>query len=120
AYDLARQGASVSLFESGKLATEASWASAGIISAPSPRLGPNIETAMIAYRRYPDLIHEIEELSGVSTGWNLTGEVLPGNSDSAAEFDAIHTWQREQGIESELLDARQVREREPGLHPSFD
>lgn len=120
AYDLARQGAAVSLYESGKLATEASWASAGIISAPAPRYGANTELAIISFQRYTGLIAEIEELSGVSTGWNPTGQMLPGDSDSAADLETIRQWHAERGIASELLDKQGLREREPGLSAAFD
>jgi glycine oxidase len=119
AYDLARQGAGVTLFERRELAREASWASAGIISPPAPRLGVTLEIARIAYRRYPGLIEEIEALAGFRTGWYLSGQTLLA---AAGEVDALRDlmdWYSANDIRTEWLDQDTLREREPAVAERF-
>src|SRR5436305_9547599 len=71
AYELAKAGEHVTLLERNALAQEASWASAGIISSPSPAGGA---FGLRSFRRYPALIAEVEETAGMRVGWNQTGE----------------------------------------------
>jgi glycine oxidase len=115
AYDLARQGAQVTLLERQALAREASWASAGIISAPSPAYAYRQEMEQLAFRRYPTLIQEIEELSGISTSWHATGETIVGSEVDAAALRRILEWQQGFGLKVEWLDEAALREREPAV-----
>lgn len=119
AYDLARQGARVTLLERQALAREASWASAGIISPPSPALPERRAMEEIAFRRYPQLIQEIEELSGIRTGWNPTGRTTVGTDQDATALREIMLWQRDLGLEVEWLDEAALREREPAVAERF-
>lgn len=120
AYDLSERGVQVTIYERGSLAGEASWASAGIISPPAPRFGALTDLALIAFRRYPALIEEIQERSGISTGWNLTGETVLGMDRDAAALADLARWQNAQGIPAEVLDARALREIEPAVDASFE
>jgi glycine oxidase len=115
AYDLARQGARVTLLERQALAREASWASAGIISAPSPAYAYRQEMEEISFRRYPQLIEEIEALSGISTGWNPTGETIVGSNVDAASLRRVMEWQQRDGLDVDWLDENALREREPAV-----
>lgn len=119
AYDLARQGAQVTLLERQALAQEASWASAGIISAPSPGLGDLQAMAKLAFRRYPTLVREIEELTGIRTGWNLTGETFVGTAADADALRAVRDWQLNWGLDVDWLDETALREREPAVAQHF-
>src|SRR6185312_13920642 len=75
AYDLASRGVEVLLLERGALAREASWASAGIISPPSPRYGTKAELALRSFQRYQSLVDDVEEITGIATGWVNRGIV---------------------------------------------
>ncbi|MFW6075511.1 MAG: glycine oxidase ThiO [Chloroflexota bacterium] len=119
AYDLSRAGARVTVFERGELGNEASGASAGIISPPAPRFGSLTELSILAYRRYPTLIAEIERQSGISTFWNLTGEIVLGLEGDENALEELGKWQREHDVVSNLLPQDELRQREPGVADHF-
>ena len=119
AYDLARQGVAVALYERRAIGREASWASAGIISPPGPRHGTRAELALLAYRRYPALIAEVQEATGIAVGYVPGGEIDLGTDESAAALRKTLAWQTERGMAAEWLDARELRRREPAVHESY-
>ncbi len=113
AYELARAGERVTVLERGPLAREASYASAGIISSPSPRTGA---FGLASFRRYPALIAEVEDAAGMRVGWNRLGETqaLLAGDDPRALQDLME-WQGAQGLHVEWLEGTALREREPVL-----
>jgi glycine oxidase len=119
AYELARQGTSVEVLDRREIGREASWASAGIISPPGPRHGTRVELALLAYRRYPSLIAEVEELSGMSVGYMPTGEIDLGGEDSAHDLRQLLQWQAAHGLAVEWLDETRLRKREPAVAEQF-
>lgn len=119
AYDLARGGARVTLFDRRDLAREASWASAGIISAPLPGAGDILPIALRSYLRYPELIAEIEERAGFRTGWHVTGKTILATEAEAASARELVDWSREQGIEADWLDRDALRKHEPAVAERF-
>jgi glycine oxidase len=116
AYDLAGLGVRVRLLERRELAREASWASAGIISAPVPSMGARAQMALLAYRRYPGLVAEVEALTGMSTAFNVTGELMVIDDGEHEEFRRVQRWQESNGIEVAWMDGADLREHEPALH----
>jgi glycine oxidase len=115
AYELAVAGERVTLLERNVLAQEASWASAGIISSPSPGTGA---FGLRSFRRYPALIAEVEERSGMRVGWNQTGETaLIGADNDPRPLQDVMEWQRQQGLHVEWLEGAALREHEPVLAP---
>ena len=119
AYDLARQGVAVTLYERREIGREASWASAGIISPPGPRHGTRAELSLLAFRRYPALIAEVQEATGMAVGYVPGGEIDLGTDETADALRDTLAWQRAHGMASEWLDERQLRQREPAAHESF-
>lgn len=119
AYDLARQGVAVELFERGEVGREASWASAGIISPPGPRHGTRAELALLAFRRYPHLIAAVQDATGISVGYVPSGEIDLGTEATAATLRETMQWQQAHDMDVEWLDARQLREREPAARDTF-
>ena len=117
AYELARAGERVTLLERGPLAREASYASAGIISSPSPRVGA---FGLASFHRYPALIAEVEDTAGMRVGWNRLGEtqVLLAGDDPRALQDLME-WQGAQGLHVEWLEGAALRAREPALAPEI-
>lgn len=115
AYDLTAHGADVLLLERRELAREASWASAGIISPPSPRYGAKAELALRSYARYRGLVEEIEAASGIATGWSSRGIVNVANSENKDALRETLRWQQERGLKAEWLDAGSLYEREQAL-----
>ena len=119
AYDLARQGVPVTVYERRELGREASWASAGIISPPGPRNGTRAELALLAFRRYPTLIAEAQETTGINVGYVPSGQIELGTDDTAPALRVTLDWQREHGLAVEWLDDAQLRRREPAAHEAF-
>ena len=119
AYDFARAGMGVTLVDRRELSREASWASAGIISAPSPLAGSTTPIAERSFNRYPGLIDEIEERAGVSTGWHKTGMTALTTRPSAEGRGAMLEYFRDRGIRAEVLDQETLREREPAVDNQF-
>lgn len=116
AWELSGRGMSVELLERRELAREASWASAGIISAPSPRYGTKLELALHSYRRYPSLIDEVQTSTGIDVGYVHTGELEVGPESRRDMFQEAITWQRENGMQVEWLDSTaDIRAREPAV-----
>lgn len=115
AYELAQAGARVTLLERNALAREASWASAGIISSPSPGTG---ELGLRSFRRYPALVAAVEEAAGMRTGWNPTGETtVIGADDDPRGLQDLMEWQRQRGLKITWLEGAALREHEPVLAP---
>src|SRR5436305_14693951 len=96
AYELAKAGERVTLLERNALAQEASWASAGIISSPSPGTG---DLGLRSSRRYPALIAEIEEIARMRVGWNQVGETMViGTDDDPRILQDLMEWQHQRGM----------------------
>jgi glycine oxidase len=113
AYDLAKGGARVTLLERNALAQEASWASAGIISSPSPGTG---DLGLRSFRRYPALIAEIEETARMRVGWNQVGETtVIGVDDDPRVLQDLMEWQQQHGMNVQWLDGAALRAHEPVL-----
>jgi glycine oxidase len=120
AHYLTKGGAAVTLLERRRIGQEASWATAGIITAP---LAPNVSIArarleLASAERYRALIEELREATGISVEYNPTGELLVALTD--AEAEALHEaipWQRNLGLPVKWLDGDEARRREPALSP---
>ena len=119
AYDLAQHGYGVDLFDRKQLAREASWASAGIISAPSPLAGDTLPIALRSFERYPALIEEIESRAGFSTGWHKTGMTSLTTESTGEGRAAVLDFFKQHGIQVEVLDQETLREKEPAIHEQF-
>jgi len=122
AYELARRGTTVTLIERGPIGREASWASAGIISLPNrPNMRPErVEISRRSLKRYPGLVEEIEERTGISVEYRRPGEIIVAVDDvHATEERARAEWQRSQGFAIEELDLQSARSREPALPPDL-
>ena len=120
ALELAKAGAAVTLFERSTPGAEASGAAAGML-AP---LGESADTAFAklaieSWRRYPEVVRDLRERTGVDVEHVTRGTVYPlatAEDVRAAEARLRHEWAREVGIEA--WDAGDVRSREPALASS--
>jgi glycine oxidase len=74
-----------------------------------------------AAERYPAFVVELEEASGVDTGYARLGALhVALDRDEAAELRRVHDLQRSHGLGAEWLPPRRCRQLEPGLTPSFN
>ena len=119
ALELAKAGCAVTLLERGTPGSEASSAAAGLL-AP---MGQSADTAFAAlalesWRRYPDLVRELREGTGIDVEYVTRGSIYPLATAAdvrAAEERARHPWAREMGVEA--WDAADVQSHEPALAP---
>ncbi|HET8628751.1 MAG TPA: glycine oxidase ThiO [Thermomicrobiales bacterium] len=120
AYQLSKRGARVTVVERRRLAEEASWASAGIISPPSSpsTLPGRAELERRSFEMYPALIAEVQEATGLSVERGPAGELSVALDDGGvAGLRRAQEWQAAQGFAVEWLDADEARRREPSLTP---
>ena len=124
AWRLARRGARVTVVERSQPPAGATRVAAGML-APVGELAfgepqllkLNLEAAEL----YPGFVAELEEASGVSTGYAREGALhVALDRDEAAGLRRIHELQRSLQLGAEWLPPRRCRELEPGLTPSLN
>ena len=122
ALELASAGLKVAVFDPQKPGREASWASAGMISASpeSAAMASLLPTSLASVRLYPEFIQRTEELSGKSVGYRKDGALdivlTQEEQGGIAEVLAQH---RAAGLRAELLTNQQACELEPSLNPEL-
>lgn len=68
--------------------------------------------------RYPDFVAELEECSGLRTGYRESGTLsVARDADDLAALDELVAYQRSLGLEVERLRSRDLRRLEPALAP---
>lgn len=120
AWRCAVAGASVQVLDSsgGRGAT---WAAAGMLApvtevhyGEEPLLQLNLRSA----RRYPSFVKDLEETSGIATGYRRSGTLMVAlDADENRAFDELFRFQSGLGLEAERLNGRETRAEEPGLAP---
>jgi glycine oxidase len=118
AMELARAGPRVAVFDRQQPGQEASWASAGILSpAPeNPGMVAMVPLGKASLALYPEFVAQVEEISGMSTGFRPKGtlEALFSH-DTKAELSTIIALHHGLGLKAEPLRAEDARELEPAL-----
>jgi glycine oxidase len=122
AWALARAGVSVTLYERGRLASEASGASAGILAplAESDRPGPFAELAVAGLHAFREEIDGIAEESGIDPEYRRCGVIrLALDERDADALRRAAGWQSNQALGLRWLNPSDVMEIEPALAPCF-
>ncbi|HTQ95501.1 MAG TPA: glycine oxidase ThiO [Candidatus Acidoferrum sp.] len=118
ALELAEAGLRVGLFDAREPGREASWASAGMI-APAPEGAeaiPLVPMSMASVALYPEFIRNVEELSGMDTGYRKDGALEVAFDDESAEaLLAGVALQHKLGLKAEVIRPEQARKMEPSL-----
>jgi len=79
-----------------------------------------LELTLVAAELYPGFVAELEELSGVDTGYELRGALhVALDRDEAEQLRRVHELQRRMGLEAEWLPPSGCRALEPGIAPSL-
>ena len=79
--------------------------------------GP-LRVNLLARSRWPDFAAELEEVTGLPTGYRDSGAlVVAADRDDAEALHRLHDFQRSLGLGSEWLTPSACRELEPGLSP---
>ena len=118
AWELARSGLRVGLFDKQEPGKEASWASAGILSpAPeSPGMIALVSLGKASMALYPEFVAQVEERSGESVGYRAKGTLGVLTSRHAREeLSTIIALHHGLGLRAEPLSSADARELEPSL-----
>jgi len=118
AFELSRRGVPVTLVERGRIGSEASWASAGIISPPTrPWFRPErVQLGELSRAAYPALVEDLEDRTGIDIEYRCPGEwVIAGDDVHAETEQEIVRWQRSLDLEVEDVGPDEARRREPAL-----
>lgn len=116
AYELAKAGCAVTLFERAMPGAEASGAAAGLL-AP---LGESAETtfarlALASWRLYPDIVQELEERTGIDVEYVTRGTIYPMAATQTRKEAEAWALSPEFGVE--VLEGQDVQALEPALSP---
>jgi glycine oxidase len=101
--------------------TGASGVAAGMLApvteADFGEEGP-LRVNLAGLERWPAFAAELEEQSGLATGYRDTGAlVVAADRDDVEALMRLHDFQRELGLQAEWLPASRCRRLEPGLSP---
>jgi glycine oxidase len=121
AWRCARAGLSVLAIERDVPGSGSSGVAAGMLAPVTEAnfgeeelLALNLE----AHAQWPAFAAELEEVTGLSTGYRDSGAlVVAADRDDAEELRRLHAFQAELGLDSRWLTPREARRREPGLSP---
>jgi glycine oxidase len=121
AWRAAQRGLSVLVIERGEPASGASGVAAGML-APVTEADFGEEALLrlnLAGREvWPGFAAELEERTGLPTGYRETGAlVVAADRDDAEELRRHHSFQRSLGLDAEWLPPSRCRRLEPGLSP---
>jgi glycine oxidase len=120
AFELARRGAEVTLFDSRLPGAGASRASAGIL-APYIEGHPGgalLELAVRGLKEYDRLVHDVRAVAGVPFAYQRCGSIEIADSEQCADVLRSRTMPvQETGI-FEWLDSEEVRDHEPAVTTS--
>jgi glycine oxidase len=123
AFELARAGLQVALFDSRQPGEGSSWAAAGILS-PAPENAGMISTVPLgraSLQLYPEFVAAVEEISGQSAGYRAQGtlEAL-FSTDAQEKLSTIIALHHGLGLKAEPVSADDAREMEPALSPELE
>jgi glycine oxidase len=123
AFELARAGLQVAVFDRQQLGEGASWAAAGILS-PAPENAGMISTVPLgraSLNLYPEFVAAVEEISGQSVGYRARGtlEAL-FSTDAQEKLSTIIALHHGLGLKAEPVSAEDAREMEPALSPELE
>ena len=118
AYELAKAGCQVTVFERATLGAEASGAAAGLL-AP---LGESTDTnfarlALASWRLYPVVVRELEDRTGIDVEYVTRGTIYPMSATQTRRDAEAWAVNKEFGVE--VLEGSDVHALEPALSPKI-
>jgi glycine oxidase len=116
AYELAKAGCDVSLFERATPGAEASSAAAGLLSALGESPDTNFaQVALASWRLYPEVVRELQERTGIDVEYVTRGTLYPRAAALSRRDAEARNANKELGVE--LLEGAAVQALEPALSP---
>ena len=120
-WQLAKAGASVTIYEQAEAGRAASWAAAGMLAplaeahTEEPEL---LKLGCQSLARYPKWVRELEADAEMSIGYRVEGTLIVGlEPDDTHQLRHLYASQRDLGLEVEWLTGRAARDIEPALSP---
>lgn len=120
AYHAARRGASVALFEAGRIASGASGAAAGMLAAQAEahEPGPLLDLLLESRGMHRALGEELYEKTDLDPEHAWTGTMrVAADEDARERLRSSYLWQRARGLCARWLGGEEARELEPALSP---
>ena len=121
-WQLAKSGASVTIYEQAKAGRAASWAAAGMLAPLAEAHTEEPELLKLGCQSlalYPQWAQELEADAEMSIGYRVEGTLIVGlEPDDTHQLRHLYTSQQDLGIPAvEWLTGRAAREIEPALSP---
>ena len=120
-WQLAKAGASVTLYERDRVGRAASWAAAGMLAplaeahTEEPEL---LKLGCHSLARYPQWVKELEADADMSIGYRAEGTLIVGlEPDDTHQLRHLYASQQQLGLDAEWLIGRETRDIEPALSP---
>jgi len=120
ALELASRNVQVALIDAQQPGREASWAAAGMLSPgpDSPQALPLVPLAKESFRLYPDFVRAIENESGMSVAFALSGTLeIFSEPDGATCRDKLLAEYAALDLSAESISTDAARNLEPALNP---
>jgi glycine oxidase len=118
AHAIATEGKSVLVLDPGEAAEASSWAAAGMQAPQSEadQKDPLFDLCIASLHLYRDWARQLQEQSGVDPEYEEPGLLFLATSEKSLEvLKGRMMWQREAGLDSELLTPEEIRRMEPHL-----
>jgi glycine oxidase len=119
AYELAKAGSKVTLFERATPGAEASSAAAGLLTVGGTRRSSSFQKlALDSWARYPDIARELRDVTGVDVEHMTTGTLYPlFDRGEWAEAEEQLRWPLAKEMGMRVVEGKELRDMEPGLSP---
>ena len=120
-WQLAKAGASVSIYERTEVGRAASWAAAGMLAPLAEAHTEEPELLKLGCQSlalYPQWVTELEADAAMSVGYRVEGTLIVGlEPDDTHQLRHLYASQQDLGLDVEWLTGRAAREIEPALSP---
>ena len=118
AYELARAGCRVTVFERATPGAEASSAAAGLLAPIDDSTETNFaRLALASWRLYPDVVRDFQERTGIDVEYVTRGTIYP--TSAAQKRRDVAQWSDLEEFGVELLEGDEIHRREPALSPKI-
>ena len=120
-WQLAKSGASVTIYEQAETGRAASWAAAGMLAPLAEAHTEEPELLKLGCQSlalYPQWVQELEADAEMSIGYRVDGTLIVGlEPDDTHQLRHLYGSQQDLGLDVEWLAGREAREIEPALSP---
>ena len=118
AYELARAGCRVTVFERATPGAEASSAAAGLLAPIDESTETNFaRLALASWRLYPDVVRDLQERTGIDVEYVTRGTIYP--TSAAQKRRDVGQWADIQEFGVEMLEGEGLHRLEPALSPKI-